>query len=72
MVPVAGLEPARISPPHFECGTSTNSITPAGDVHYTAYAHKYQVQSLSISTHCNLGNMNEPSWQTAPAQPSIP
>ena len=29
VVPVAGLEPARISPPHFECGTSTNSITPA-------------------------------------------
>ena len=28
-LPVAGLEPARITPPHFECGTSTNSITPA-------------------------------------------
>jgi hypothetical protein len=23
----AGLEPARISPPHFECGASTNSAT---------------------------------------------
>ena len=23
MVPVVGLEPTRISPPHFECGTST-------------------------------------------------
>ena len=29
MVPVAGLEPARIAPPHFECGASANSATPA-------------------------------------------
>ena len=29
LVPVAGLEPARIAPPHFECGASANSATPA-------------------------------------------
>ena len=29
LVPVAGLEPARSDPPHFECGASANSATPA-------------------------------------------
>ena len=30
MVPVAGLEPARLAALDFESTTSTNSITPAG------------------------------------------
>ena len=29
VVPVAGLEPAWITPPHFECGASANFATPA-------------------------------------------
>ena len=34
MVPKAGLEPARVTPPDFESGTSTNSITRANDAPY--------------------------------------
>ncbi len=30
VIQVVGLEPTRVSPPHFECGASTNSATPAG------------------------------------------
>ena len=30
VVPVAGLEPAWITPPHFECGASASFATPAG------------------------------------------
>ena len=33
MVPKAGLEPARVAPPDFESGTSTNSITRANKTH---------------------------------------
>lgn len=33
MVPKAGLEPARVTPPDFESGTSTNSITRANKTH---------------------------------------
>ena len=29
VVPVVGLEPTLPKEPHFECGTSANSITPA-------------------------------------------
>ena len=29
LVPEAGLEPAWIAPPHFECGASANFATPA-------------------------------------------
>ena len=29
VIQVVGLEPTRVSPPHFECGASTNSATPA-------------------------------------------
>ena len=34
MVPKAGLEPARVTPPDFESGTSTNSITRANKTHF--------------------------------------
>lgn len=35
MVPVAGLEPAWIAPPHFECGASANFATPAWEQLYS-------------------------------------
>lgn len=37
MVPVAGLEPARVAPTDFESVTSANSITPANMFKFCTY-----------------------------------
>ena len=40
MVPVAGLEPARVAPLDFESSTSANSITPANTNGKNYYSKK--------------------------------
>ncbi len=41
MMPVAGLEPAWSDPPHFECGASANSATPAYNIIILIYEKEF-------------------------------
>ena len=46
MVPVAGLEPARIAPPHFECGAFANFATPASVTVIQQKIHYYGIGGM--------------------------
>ena len=50
VIQVVGLEPTRVSPPHFECGASTNSATPARSRLQTLKARQWIEDSLNHPT----------------------
>lgn len=45
IIPMAGLEPASLSAPHFECGVSANSTTSA---HYKSITSQVRKTRLEL------------------------